>query len=93
MWIKFSNNIEAYQFYKKLESCGLLVNYRKLPYNLGMGIRMGTSAATLQGVNPDNIQRLSLLIAEVFFSETASSVFIDKVQIFLSELIPLTFMK
>lgn len=93
LWINFSNKKEAYQFYKKLELCGLLVNYRKLPYNLGMGIRMGTSAATLQGVNPDNIQKLSLLIAEIFFSETVSSPLIDKVQLFLSELIPLTVTK
>lgn len=90
LWLTFPNNEKAYHFYKKLELCGLLVNYRKLPYNLGMGIRMGTSASTLQGINPDNIQELSSLIAEIFYTEDVNSVLIDKVQNFLSGLIPLT---
>lgn len=90
LWMTFPNNEKAYHFYKKLELCGLLVNYRKLPYNLGMGIRMGTSASTLQGINPDNIQELSSLIAEIFYTENVGSTLIDKVQIFLSGLIPLT---
>lgn len=90
LWLTFSDNEKAYQFYKKLELCGLLVNYRKLPYNLGMGIRMGTSAATLQGINPDNIQELSSLIAEIFYTKDVNSMLIEKVQFFLSGLIPLT---
>lgn len=90
LWLTFSNNENAYQFYKKLELCGLLVNYRKLPYNLGMGIRMGTSAATLQGINPDNIQELSLLIADIYFARDIDSTLIDKVQFFINGLIPLT---
>lgn len=93
LWLTFSNNEKPYQFYKKLELCGLLVNYRKLPYNLGMGIRIGTSAATLQGINPDNIQELSSLIAEIFYTEDVHSMLIDKVQFFLSGLIPLTHTK
>mgnify|MGYP001064264929 CR=1 FL=1 len=90
LWLTFPNNEKAYHFYKKLELCGLLVNYRKLPYNLGMGIRMGTSASTLQGINPDNIQELSSLIAEIFYIEDVDSTLIDKVQNFLGGLIPLT---
>ncbi len=90
LWLTFSSSENAYQFYKKLEMCGLLVNYRKLPYNLGMGIRMGTSAATLQGINPENIQELSLLIADIYFAKNIDSTIIDKVQSFLSGLIPLT---
>lgn len=91
LWLTFTDKEKAYHFYKKLESCGLLVNYRKLPYNLGMGIRMGTSASTLQGINPDNIQELSSLIAEIFYTEDVDSTLIVKVQNFLSGLIPLTY--
>lgn len=90
LWLTFPNNEKAYHFYKKLELCGLLVNYRKLPYNLGMGIRMGTSASTLQGINPDNIQELSSLIAEIFYTEDVDTTLIDKVQNFIGGLIPLT---
>ena len=51
---------------------------------------MGTSASTLQGINPDNIQELSSLIAEIFYIEDVDSTLIDKVQNFLGGLIPLT---
>lgn len=90
LWLTFPNKEEAYHFYKKLELCGILVNYRKLPYDLGMGIRMGTSASTLQGINPDNIQELSSLIAEIFYTEVVYPTLVDKVQFFLGGLIPLT---
>lgn len=90
LWMTFSNKMEAYQFYKRLESCGLLVNYRKLPYDLGMGIRMGTSAATLQGINPHNIQVLASVIAEIFYAKEIQTGLIDKAQLFISELVPLT---
>lgn len=90
LWLTFSDKTEAFHFYKKLELCGILVNYRKLPYNLGMGIRMGTSAATLQGINPENIKQLASLIAQIFYVDQVYSNLIDSVQIFLEKLIPLT---
>lgn len=90
LWLTFTDKEKAYHFYKKLELCGLLVNYRKLPYNLGMGIRVGTSASTLQGINPDNIQELSSLIADIFYTKDVDSALIVKVQNFLRGLIPLT---
>lgn len=90
LWLKFHDNKECYKFYKDLETCGLLVNYRKLPYNLGIGIRMGTSAATLQGINPDNIEELSTLIAEIYHAKTISFSLIKKVQSFIISLVPLT---
>ena len=34
---------------------------------------MGTSAATLQGINPENIQELSLLIADIYFAKNIDS--------------------
>ena len=73
-----------------MELCGLLVNYRKLPYNLGMGIRMGTSAATLQGINPNNINELSTLIAEIYYEKNIGVSLIKKIQSYLKKLVPLT---
>lgn len=93
LWLKISDKTKCYRFYKNLEQCGLLVNYRKLPYNIGTGIRMGTSAATLQGVNPDNISELSTLIAEIYYEKDIGTALIKKVQSYLRKLIPLTNMK
>lgn len=93
LWLTFTDKQKAYYFYKKLETCGILVNYRKLPYNLGMGIRMGTSAATLQGINYNNLQELSQLIADIYYANEIQAKLIDKVQLFLSELVPLTYTK
>lgn len=69
IWIDINNQDKAYEFYKKLENCNILVNYRNLPYNLGYGIRMGTAAATLQGLTPQNCKELANIIAAVYFNE------------------------
>lgn len=90
LWLKIPDKTKCYRFYKNLELCGLLVNYRKLPYNLGMGIRMGTSAATLQGINPNNINELSILIAEIYYEKNIGVSLIKKIQSYLKKLVPLT---
>ena len=93
LWLKFTKKQEAFDFYKKMETCGLLVNYRKLPYNLDMGIRMGTSAATLQGLNSNNVEQLAAFMAEIFQTKTVNDTLIKKVQLYISSFIPLPNMK
>ena len=70
-----------------------MVNYRKLPYGLGMGIRMGTSAATLQGIDSHNIAELASIMAEIYNTKRADSQLVERTQSFLSKLMPLTHMK
>ena len=89
LWLRFTEKREAFDFYKKMEACGLLVNYRKLPYNLGIGIRMGTSAATLQGLNSHNVQELSKLISDIFYTKILDKTLIQKVQLYISNFTPL----
>lgn len=89
IWIKPSDKEKAYGFYKNMEQCGLLVNYRKLPYNIGYGIRMGTSAATLQGLNNKNLPMLSELISKIYYSDNISTNLIHNVQMFLDTLVPM----
>lgn len=90
IWIKFDNKEQAFNFYTKMEQCGFLVNYRKLPYDLGYGIRMGTSASTLQGVNTNNLDDLSYLISKIYFSNTVDSKIISESQDYISSLSPLS---
>lgn len=89
IWVRVNDKETAFRFYKKMEQCGLLVNYRKLPYELGYGIRMGTSACTLQGINSSNIYDLAQLIARVFSDSDISEKLITDCQNFIDNLVPL----
>ena len=89
IWITAKNPEDAFIFYKNMEACNLLVNYRKLPYNLNYGIRMGTSAATLQGIREQNCKQLADIIASIYYQKIS----IEDLKIitnnFINTLIPL----
>ena len=89
IWIKMEHSDQAFQFYKNMEACGLLVNYRKLPYRLDYGIRMGTAAATLQGLNESNISVLARIIADIYFGRLSADEANKKAGCFIESLIPL----
>ncbi len=89
IWINFNNKEKAFEFYKKMEQCGFLVNYRNLPYNLGYGIRMGTSAASLQGINKKNRDVLATLISKINDSSFINENLIQECQNFINSLKPL----
>lgn len=89
IWIATNDKDYAYGFFERMELCGLLVNYRKLPYGLGMGIRMGTSAATLQGINEQNINRLSELITNLYQNIEVTDNLYVQCQEFISNLRPM----
>lgn len=90
IWINFDDKDKAFDFYKKMERCGLLVNYRKLPYNLGYGIRMGTSAASIQGINESNINELASIINTIYITKEIGKKEINNTQDFLTSLNPLS---
>lgn len=90
IWLKMNNSNQAFQFYKDMEVCNLLVNYRKLPYYLGYGIRMGTAAATLQGINDTNINELADIISCIYYGRFPVEYLKKTSNYFISSLIPLT---
>lgn len=89
-WIRIDNPNQAFQFYKEMEACDILVNYRRLPYDLGYGIRMGTAAATLQGLNGTNIKDLSNIISSIYFRQLSTEDLKTAASHFISSLTPLT---
>lgn len=89
IWINFNDKNKSFEFYKKMEKCGLLVNYRTLPYSLGQGIRMGTSASTLQGLNTKNVSDLALLIHKIYISDEINKALISECQKYIDTLLPL----
>lgn len=65
IWIRFENKEDAFDFYKNLEKYGLLVNYRKLPYELGYGIRIGTQVISLLSITHNQIDFLAKLFKDI----------------------------
>lgn len=69
IWIPLKDQNCALKAQQRLEEHNLLVNYRLLPYNLGYGLRLGTTAATLQGLTPDKTHILAKLIVDIIKEE------------------------
>jgi len=65
LWLPFVDNEAAYAACRHLERCRIHTNYRLLPYGLGHGLRLGTTAATMQGMGPENISELANLVAQI----------------------------
>lgn len=65
VWIRESNRERAFESYERLESCRILANFRKLPYSLGYGLRLGVNAAVRIGLTEADVPELAELIAEI----------------------------
>jgi glycine hydroxymethyltransferase len=65
VWIAEGDRDRAFDTYEALERCGILVNFRLLPYSLGYGIRIGLAAAARLGLEDADVPRLAELIASI----------------------------
>lgn len=65
IWIAQEDRATAFAAYEELEKSSILVNYRKLPYSLGYGLRLGTSAAVRIGMTVTDVPELASLIATI----------------------------
>lgn len=65
VWIREDSRQRAFDTFEALERCGILANYRKLPYSIGFGLRLGLSAAVRIGLLEGDIPRLAELIAAI----------------------------
>lgn len=69
LWILCSDKYKSYQYYLKLESLGLLTNYRLLPYDLGYGLRIGLNAAILCGLKEKHIPQLAKIMSDAYYND------------------------
>ena len=65
VWIQEGSRQAAFDTFEALERCGIFTNYRKLPYSLGFGVRLGLSAAVRIGLLETDVPRLAELIAAI----------------------------
>ena len=72
IWLPALTRELAFQWYLNLESIGILTNYRKLPYGIGYGLRLGLSAATYRGLNETHIPILGELVADAINAPSAA---------------------
>ena len=76
IWITFKSKEECYSTYQNLEKIGVYTNYRLLPYNLGVGLRLGVGGAIQAGLRKENIYELSEIITQCYrfgYSENLKS--------------------
>lgn len=65
-WVKPESRDKAFKLYLDLEKIGILTNYRLLPYNIGYGLRLGMSGATMTGLKPKHIKELAQIIKKAY---------------------------
>ncbi|MDQ3802471.1 MAG: hypothetical protein M3416_01250 [Acidobacteriota bacterium] len=66
LWIPLGSQEKAFDFYRMLGLARIHTNYRILPYSLGWGIRMGTTAAVVAGLSEDETAEIAHIIASIF---------------------------
>lgn len=67
IWLLCVSKEASHEYYLKLEQLNILTNYRLLPYQLGYGLRIGTSAAVRCGLRPKHINELANIMAEAYY--------------------------
>ena len=73
IWVNFPTKEDAFEFFLKMERLKINVNYRLLPYELGYGIRMGLSGATVSGLTAETVTPLGTIIAKAYQGEPLSA--------------------
>ena len=63
IWIRYGTADQAFAAYQSLAAVNLHVNYRKLPYGLGWGLRLGTSHAVSSGLTASRVAALADVVA------------------------------
>lgn len=71
-WIRCENKQKNYEYYLKLEQLGFLVNYRLLPYHMGYGLRIGTSAAVRCGLRVIHVPVLADIMGKAYHDDINS---------------------
>ncbi len=62
IWIRSADRDDAFSQYESLAQAGILTNYRKLPYRLGYGLRLGTTFSSVSGIDVEHTGELADLV-------------------------------
>lgn len=73
IWIEAKDTNEAFSHYENLEAAGIHVNYRKLPYSLGDGLRLGTTFSAVAGIGTAHTRELAGILAAAIEGQQGAS--------------------
>jgi glycine/serine hydroxymethyltransferase len=62
IWLKAGSSEGAYRMYEDLAEIGILTNYRRLPYGIGYGLRLGTTHSAVAGLDVEHAAELAEII-------------------------------
>lgn len=71
IWIATDSRDAAFRQYEELGRVNVHTNYRLLPYHLGYGLRLGTTASSIAGIDLPHIEELADIIATTLFKGTS----------------------
>lgn len=71
IWIRPGDREMALVQYKRLVAARIHTNYRKLPYNLGYGLRLGTTHSSMVGLGVEHVGELADIMAAAFEGDEA----------------------
>ncbi|HEX8122904.1 MAG TPA: hypothetical protein VF549_16755 [Solirubrobacteraceae bacterium] len=63
IWILSASRDEAFAQFEALTEARIHTNYRKLPYDLGYGLRLGTTFSAVAGIDLGHVEELADIIA------------------------------
>ncbi len=73
IWIRPGDNEIAFLQYERLVAARIHSNYRKLPYDLGYGLRLGTAYSSMAGVGVQHTGELADIMASAFEGDVGPS--------------------
>jgi glycine hydroxymethyltransferase len=73
IWIRSQDRGEAFARYERLAAVNVHTNYRKLPYGLGYGLRLGTTFAAMAGIDPSDASALADVVAKAINDDKADT--------------------
>jgi glycine hydroxymethyltransferase len=71
IWIRSKDKRQAFQQYQRLTDVRIHTNYRKLPYQLGYGLRLGTTHSAVAGLDSAAMEDVATIIARAFAGDSA----------------------
>lgn len=63
IWLRANDRGAAFTHFENLTGVNIHTNYRKLPYGLGFGLRLGTSFSAVAGIASSHLDELADIIA------------------------------
>lgn len=73
LWIRARDDSDAFAKYERLARANVQTNYRKLPYRLGYGLRLGTTFSAVAGIDVGHVEELADIIAAALAEEPAAA--------------------